>query len=472
MLHDRHRGWIEQRGISVELAEKLGLETVSLNGANWLSVPYVSDGKTINHKYRLTSDKRHQMDPDAPLALWNEDCLREQSHRPVVICEGEWDAIVALQMGWRAVSVPNGAPAEATDDPGSSKRYQYLWRAQELLNRVEKFILATDDDPAGRALRADLVAMLGAERCSFVEYPFPAKDLNEVLLEHGPEGVAAALNTAKPVPIRGLYRVSDFPDPGPLQTIPIGIPGLSDLISVVLGSFTVLTGWAGEGKTSLTMAMIGHLIRHNVAVCIGTFETMPRPVLERKLRAAIMECGEFTITAAQAREADQLIQDNLSIIAQMVDEDQEMSLEDVLEFAATAVKRDSSKLLLLDPWNEIEHKKRKDETETEYTGRAIRALKRFARQHQVAVWVVAHPAKPGEGKRGTPGLYSISGSANWANKPDYGLVFTRNRETNIAKVHVTKVRMGMPGREGEVELEFDWRTSSYRTAPSHIGAPQ
>jgi twinkle protein len=219
------------------------------------------------------------------------------------------------------------------------------------------------------------------------------------------------------------------------------------------------------------MAIVGHLVRHNVPVTIGTFETAARPILERKLRASIMQCGEFTITAEQRREADELIYENVNVIAQMVGEDQEMSLEDVLDLARISVQRDGTKVLILDPWNEIEHKRRKDESETEYAGRAIRAIKAFARQYQVAVWVVAHPAKPGEGKRAVPGLYSISGSANWANKPDYGVVFTRNRQTNIAKVLVTKVRMGMPGREGDVDLEYDHRTSSYHLATWGIPSP-
>lgn len=464
MLHERHKEWIEARGISSALAEKFGLQTVMRDGAAWLSVPYVERGKTINHKYRLTSEKRHQMDPGAPLTLWNHDCLLDHSDKPVVICEGEWDAMVAVSLGWRAVSVPNGAPADETEDVANAKRYEFLWRAKDLLNNVKSFILATDDDAPGRALRADLVSLLGADRCSFVEYPFPSKDLNEVLLEKGPEGVSTALNKAKPVPVRGLFKISDFPEPGPTYTIPIGIPGLSDLISIVPGTLTVLTGYAGQGKTSLTMAMVAHLLRHNIPVTIGTFETQPRPILERRLRAAIIGCQEHGIPKEQIREADELIADNLTVIAQMVGEDLEMALEDVLELARVSVLRDGAKVLILDPWNEVDHKRRPNESETEYTGRAIRMLKHFMRQHNVAVWVVAHPAKPESGStKGIPGLYSISGSANWANKADYGIVYTRpDKASNVAKVHVTKVRMGLPGKEGDVELEYDFRTSSYR----------
>ena len=471
MLHQRHEEWIEARGISAELAHKFGLETVQRDGKAWLAVPYVERGKTINHKYRLISEKRHQMDEGAPLCLWNHDCLLEETDKPVVICEGEWDAMVALALGWRAVSVPNGAPADTTDDVANAKRYDFLWRAKDQLNKVKRFILATDSDGPGQALRTDLISLLGADRCSFVEYPWgvgkPLKDLNEVLLTFGKDEVSSILHDAKPVPVKGLYRLSDFPDIGEVTQIPIGIPGLSDHLSIVLSTLTVMTGWAGQGKTSLVIAIIAHLIRHNVPVSLGTFETMPRPILERKLRAAIIGCQEHSIPVDRIAEADALIADNLSLIAQMVGEDDEMTLEDVLENARVAIQRDGAKVVIIDPCNEIEHKRRKDESETEYVGRSIRMIKHFMRQHNVAVWVIAHPAKPdgGSTKLSTPGLYSISGSAMWANKADYGLTYSRpDKESNRAVVTVTKVRMGLPGKEGSIDLEYDWRISNYAQA--------
>lgn len=474
-LHPKHREWIEARGISGDLAEKFGLKTVRRGGKAWLSVPYVEHGLTVNHKYRLTSEKDHRMDPDAPLVLWNHDCLIAESDQPLVICEGEWDALTALQLGWRAVSVPSGGPAKPSDDPANAKGYEFLWRARDLLNRVPRIILATDDDQVGRALRTDLIALLGADRCSFVEYPFPAKDLNEVLNDYGADAVHKALREARPVPVKGIYRLGDFPNPGPVQTIPLGVPGLGEMLPIALPSLTVLTGYAGQGKTSLTVAIVADKLKHNVPVCIGTFETMPRPILETKLRAAMLGVAEndlHRVSEADLAGTDQLIADNLVIIAQMVGEDEEMDLDAVLDLARIAVQRDGCKMVILDPWNEIEHKRRRDENETEYANRSIRAIKHFMRTHNVAVWIVAHPAKPAEGntKLGIPGLYHISGSAAWANKADYGVSYTRpDKTTNIAKVHVTKVRMGMPGREGAIELEYDWRVSAFRPV---MGAPQ
>lgn len=481
-IHPKHVAWIEARGISAELAEKLGLVTVHEAGGAWLSVPYVENGQTINHKYRLTSEKRHRMDPDAPLILWNLAALERAvaTGQPWVLCEGEWDAMVALQRGWEASSVPNGAPSSETEDVANAKRYDFLWRAKDLIAQVSRVILATDDDPAGRALRADLIRLIGADKCSFVEYPFPTKDLNEIELEYGADAVHKALREAKPVPVRGLYRIGDFPEPGPTETLSHGIPILCDMLPIVFPSLTVLTGYAGQGKTSLTMAIVARMIRYGLPVCIGTFETMPRPILERKLRAAIIGCSENDLASANFRppaeriaEADEIIAQNLTIIAQMVGEEDELTLEDVLELARVAVQRDGARMLILDPWNEIEHKRRKDETETEYVNRAIRAIKHFMRVHNVAVWLVAHPAKPdsSSSKLATPGLYNISGSAAWANKADYGVVYSRpDKSKNIAKVSVTKVRMGMPGQEATAELEYDWRISAYRAAPGVTGS--
>jgi twinkle protein len=50
-----------------------------------------------------------------------------------------------------------------------------------------------------------------------------------------------------------------------------------------------------------------------------------------------------------------------------------------------------------------------------------------------------------------PRLLDISGSANWANKADFGLSYHRG-ENNSADLCVTKVRKGYPGRRGNVKV--------------------
>lgn len=466
MMHPRHKEWIEARGLDPALAEKFGFQTHRDHDGAWLSIPYSEGGETINHKFRLTSEKRHKMDPGAPLALWNADCLNDPKVRngqaPVVITEGEWDALAAIQSGFQfAVSVPNGAPAQATADLETAKRYDWVDRHAEALSGVREFVIATDADQPGYNLAADLVGLLGADRCRFIEYPFPCKDLNEVLLEYGPERVVDLISTARPYPVQGLFSMADFPERGEVRSYGIGVQPIADLISIVPGTLTVLTGYANQGKSTLMNAVIGHALRYHFPVCVASFETDVKPILRDGLRMSILECSKHDLTKVELSDADDIIDARLSIISQAVDEDLEMDLDKFLSLCRTAVKR-GAKMIVLDPWNELEHKRRRDETETDYISRSLRAIKRFAKQYDVAFWIVAHPTKPHEGVKKIPGLYDISGSANWANKADYGLTYHRpDFDKNEADIVVTKVRMGLPGKRGSVKVSFDFRSSCF-----------
>ena len=452
-LHQRHREWIEARGISAELAEKFGLATATKDGKAWLAVPYVENGLTVNHKYRLISEKRHQMDQGGKLVLWNHDCLLEDSDEPVVICEGEWDALVAISLGWRAVSVPNGAS-------GGEGKLSYLWEARDALNRVSKFILATDSDEAGLKLRANLVAHLGADRCSFVEYGADCKDLNETLDRYGVEAVSMVLKSATPFPVKGLYTIDDFPERPELVAWPTGIEPLGDMLYIVPGTLTVFTGHANMGKSTVMNSVIANMLKGGIPTLVASFETDVKPILRDGIRASLLGVGYHEIRNHDTRACDALIRDKMRIITQTVDEDDELDLEAFLDLCRVSVQRDGTRFIVLDPWNEIEHKMRHGEPETVYIGRALRAIKRFAKVHDVAFWIIAHPTKPFEGKVRMPRLLDISGSANWANKADFGLSYHRGDE-HTADLCVTKVRMGYPGRRGNVKVTYDHRISRF-----------
>lgn len=464
-MHEKHKEWIAKRGIDPELAAKLGVETVNKNGANWITVPYLENGKVVNRKYRLTSEKRHQMEAGADLLLWNCDVLKDPRAKtePVVITEGEWDAIAAIQAGsFLSVSVPNGAPGKLTEDLDTATRYNWFDRHLKELSEVKTFILATDGDEAGQYLAADLVALLGAERCKFVKYPEHCKDLNEVLHAYGESGVAAVLNQAKPVPVKGLYSLSDFPEKAEVRFVETGIPAISDLLKIVPGTLTVFTGYANMGKSTLMNEIIANVMR-KFPVCVASFETDVKPILRDGLRKSIMGCSTEDMKVMDFTECDAALETRLKIITQSVDEDLEMGLDEFLDMCRVAVVRDGVKMIVLDPWNELEHKRRRDETETDYISRALRAIKRFAKQYDVAFWIVAHPTKPQEGSKKVPGLYDISGSANWANKADYGLTYHRpNPEENDALIIVNKVRMGLPGKKGKARVMFDFRCSRFQ----------
>jgi twinkle protein len=138
----------------------------------------------------------------------------------------------------------------------------------------------------------------------------------------------------------------------------------------------------------------------------------------------------------------------------------------ILEKARAAVIQYGVKGLVIDPYNEIEHQRPPGLTETEYVSDMLNRIKHFARNHDLHVWFVAHPAKPmrtREGDYPVPSLYDISGSANWSNKADIGVVVERHFEENNRSVtiHVKKVRFKSIGIAGTARLEYDRATGIY-----------
>jgi twinkle protein len=455
MLHEKHKAWLAKRGIQSDIAEKLEVVTRSDSRGNWLVFPYRLNGVLVNRKFRLTSEKQHEMETGGRLCLWNAEALKSRQvvdhGGSVIITEGEFDAMAAIQSGFGAtVSVPNGAPTDRIDDPVNSNRYRFLWESQDDLERVKHFILATDNDGPGLTLAHDLAAILGPERCKFIVYPDGCKDLNEVLVAQGSEGVSRVINSAKPFPVKGLYDMADFPDSPPVRSMPLGIDCLADKMEIVPGTLTTVMN-----------TIIAHAVAHGVPICLASFETPPKPILRDHIARALIGCSFHEFVDHPLRNGAYLeIEKNVKIISNALDEELEFDVDTFLETVRISILRDGVKIVVLDPWNELEHKRSRDETLTEYVGRAIRKVKAFARRYNVAFWIVAHPTKPQRGVNQMPSLYDVSDSANWSNKADYGLVYHRADKTlNQAQLAVVKVRMGLPGMCAAETVMFDHRNS-------------
>lgn len=455
MLHDRHKQWLEQRGIRSDTAEGLEVSTTRDDRGNWLCFPYRQDGQLVNRKYRLTSEKAHRMDKGGKLCLWNEAALRlpqvTAGKASVIITEGEFDAMVAIQCGFAAaVSVPNGT-SSTTSDPFTGNAYAYLWESKDQLERVREFILAVDGDAPGLSLAHDLASILGAERCRFVTYPEGCKDLNEVLIAHGQDGVVRVIDSAKPFPVKGLYSLEDFPDAPPVQGMQTGIACMDEHLEVVLGTLTVFTGYANMGKSTVINTILGHAVARGVTCCVASFETAPKPILRDGIAKALIGCPDREFMAhPQRQQAYASIEKHIKIISNALDEDLELDIDAFLETARISVLRDGAKIIVLDPWNELEHKRNRDETMTEYVGRAIRKVKSFARRHNVAFWIVAHPTWSTKIVRPVPVefvenfvKYGQEGCENM-----YGKRATARYKRAVGPLRLKRLRRGELAREG------------------------
>lgn len=465
MLEAKHLALLQERGLDAETVVRFGVESSPKLGGDCVVLPFLRDGKVVNHKYRtIAGEKRFCQDADAVKCFWNMDAITDPAlaNEPLIITEGEFDAMIAIQCGYqRTVSVPDGAPAEQIGD-GPSRKYDFLDTAPQALSDVREIILATDGDGPGMNLMHDLALRLGRARCKWVKYPKECKDLNDAFRRYGEKGVTETIRRAQWVKVAGLYRMSELPpvtEPVPTE---IGIIGLEKHYKVRLGDLAVITGIPGHGKTTLVNEVAGRLALKGWGVCFASFEQRPQTDHRRALRTFYSGRRVIHQHEVEIQSADRWIDQQFSFI--VPDEDEDASLDWVLEAAAAAIIQHGAKLVVIDPWNEMDHVRPPDTTLTEYTGLAIKRLKKFAKKFWVHVIVVAHPAKmlrAKDGKIPVPSLYDISDSAHWHNKPDVGLIVHRMDEITTM-IRAEKVRYEAIGVRGDVFGSFNVETARYQ----------
>jgi twinkle protein len=444
---------LEKRGLDSETCGQLGLYTQSRDGSvgeryeGALVFPFVREGKEVNHKYRLPG-KQFMQDKGAPRAFFNEDCLRDPTlaHLPVIITEGEFDAIAAIQSGHpRTVSVPDGA----------NSNLDFFTDIWPLLESVPRFILAGDGDEKGAQLNEELARRLGAARCAWVDYPC-GKDLNAK--EEGSEAVSAAIENAKPYPIKGLFKLSDYPPDPNFQTFATGWKCLDDYLKLWLEEFVVITGIPQHGKSTWALHLAAQLAQvHSLHSVIASFEMRVNPHVANVFRK---------YHGGTQREADRWINDHFTFIDQDPSCDDRMDISWVIDKASDAVIRYGVRWLWIDPWNQIQHRRDKGESTVEYQERAIFELKQFGRRFGCGVGVIVHPTKDVKdhrsGKVRVPGLYDIDGSAHWYNAADHGIVIDRpDLGSNLIGVHVKKSRYREGGVCGVGALRYDFRVNRF-----------
>lgn len=460
-LTERHAEILEGRGLDLELLDRMGVVTHAERGGDWISIPYHRGGSVVNQKHRtIAGEKRFYQDKDAVKCFWNVDVITDATlaGEPLVICEGEMDAFIALQAGFaRTVSVPDGAPKEQKGADEDGTKYSYVTDMLDALRPVSVIILATDGDGPGVNLMNDLALRLGRAKCRFVRYPAGCKDLNDVLVKHGAEAVRATLERAEWVSVKGLYRMSELPPLTDPAALPLGHAAVDKHIRIRRSDFQVVTGIPNMGKSTWVNETACRLARKHGAVT-AFFSPEQRAQIDHKraLRHWFIGKPRDEWTAGEVRDADEWIDKHFVFL--LADDDTDATLDWFFDTAAAAVIRHNAMMISLDPWNELEHQRPAGVSLTEYVGEAIRSLKKFARRFNVHMCVTAHPMKLQRdrktGEYPVPTLYDISDSAHWYNKPDLGVVVHRTPEHSI--IRVEKVRYnGINGERGDILVEFN-----------------
>lgn len=470
-LTSRHLQILDDRGLDAETLVRHGIVSCEApDGNDWIAIPYRVGDRIVNWKYRtIGGPKKFYQEAEADKVWWNHNVLLDRTldGRPLIITEGEFDALVAIQCGFvRAMSVPDGAPAvEVGDNPHSSK-YSYVTDSLPAMgfDVAKEIILATDTDGPGANLANDLAIRLGRGRCKWVRYPKGCKDLNDAFMQFGARGVTESLARADWMKVDGIYRMRDLPPLPEREAHEIGL--FNKNYRLRTQDFVVLGGIPSHGKTSILNEIASRAVtKLGWPVAFASFEQAPQLDHKRNLRTYYHGKRVNWLTEREKEEADGWINRNFVFI--VPSEDDQVDLRWVLEKAAAAVIQCGVKMLIIDPWNEMDHVRPSDMSLTEYTGYAIKEFKRFARKYDVHLIVAAHPTKLIKDKEGNyqvPTLYDISDSAHWYNKADIGMIIWRGKVNGYAQtiLRVAKNRyQDITGLPGDVVLQFNPDSNHY-----------
>lgn len=459
--------WFKNRGIQeqVLIDERIGY------GNRWIHFPFYKDGEVVNVKSR-TADKKFKQTKNAEKCFYRYDHMTGMD--TIIITEGEMDALSLVQSGFHnVVSIPDGAIAPNTK--GSDLKFSFLLSAEKQLMNAKTVIIAMDDDSAGHTMRDELSRRIGREKCYRVSYPSDCKDVNDVLVKYGEERVIEIITDAHPYPIDGVVTISDVAD----ETIDLlnkpdhlglsaGWSGLDPHYRVSTSEVTVITGVPNMGKSEWADALMINMVQNHLWK-FGIFSAENFPVKHHLLKLLAKFTGKpfyggERMTDDIARNSMDILNDHIKFIGT---QENNVTVESILEQARILNYRYGLNGLIIDPWNTVEHKFRSGENETNYVSRILASLNTFAKVHEIHIWIVAHPRKmenDNNRKVVVPSPYDISGSANWYNKCDNCITVHRHKDEDedYVGVHVQKIRFQYKnGTPDTAKLQYDTRTGRY-----------
>lgn len=433
---------------STEWMPKAAKEILTIN------FNYFRSGQLVNIKYR-GKDKDFKLHKDAELILYNLDNIG--TCEDLIIVEGEMDVLSFIEAGYlNVVSVPNGAKLQ-------NNNLEYVSSSWDSIAHVKRFILAVDNDEAGRSLRIDLANRLGMSKCVYVEFE-GAKDANEYLVKNDINTFKKQVDNYKEFPLEGSFTIDDvYPQLETLYHKGLDMGVSCDIpnfrLRFVKGYITTITGIPGHGKSDFLDMICLNLLRHQGWK--GAFYSPENKPTELHLSKMICKIqGQSWIGDNRINEMDMVTTAGyLNKKVWWVKPEKDFTLDSILDKVRQLKDRVGIDYFVIDAWNKLEHKY--TDSETKYIGGSLDKIAMFCENENVHCFLVVHPTKMRKKKDSdsyeVPTLYDCAGSSNFYNKSDNGITIYRNfaDDNKTTEVHITKIKFTHWGQLGSGAYHYD-----------------
>lgn len=335
-----------------------------------------------------------QKDADTTPLLFNMNRINTTS--PLLITEGELDCAAAIESGYlNAVSVPLGAG-----------NFHWIEENFDWLEQFDSIILCSDNDKAGNEMRKEVLNRLGSWRTRFVEIPFECdghkiKDLNELMYFGGKDAVIDAILNAKDTPVDSVSDFSDIQslDLSEIDGIDTGFKMLDrKLMKLFYGTFNILTGVNGAGKSSFLSQLVCNCLDQEKNVFMYSGEL---PNYQAKNWINFIFAGRYNVNRYENKDVEyykvnKTVQPSIDEYYRgklfIYKDGYSQKAQDILASMEASARKYGCKLFVIDNLTSISLGG-SDSTKWEKQEEFISRLIAFAKKFQVVVFLVVHPHK-------------------------------------------------------------------------------
>lgn len=460
---DAHIGCLMHRCYGKEDDKKSG-------GTTYHCIAYVNyvNGQPVNVKYRscdplkvsaASPDAEQRVDytklwsqdsPTSPCPPYHIDCINplivsEDNIPKLIVTEGEKDVLTLHEAGYLfVISVPNGAASDLT------KTFEAF---EPWLEQVRDIVICGDRDLSGRTLVKHLGDYFGT-RCLYTTLPTDCKDISDVLATYGADVVREIIDSAKPKQTSDIITVSEREEKI-LDVLrgeydhgyEVGYGPLTDRIfhPTDQGGLIIITGKPNSGKTDflndLTCRLMAKTGRN---VCYLSFEVPDKDKhIARLIRLMLGKVNTAGYTREQLQPIVSFLNDHM---VHLELNETPPTPANILSRAEMVNRQIPLKYLVVDPYLFMEVETGRYNTETQAIKAMLTQMQAWGRIHNIWVVIVAHPRSLkkqfGKTELEEIDMYTIAGSANWANLADFIFSISRINQPDrvYTRLDMLKVR--------------------------------
>lgn len=444
--------YFAKRKISQKTVDLYG---VSFNDKKEIVFPYYKYGELVNVKYRTNlgnGKKKFRQEKDTEKTLYGMDLVKDTD--TLIWVEGEMDVLALAEQGIFAVSIPQGA---------SENKLECIENCFDFIQQFKTHIIAVDNDVPGDKLKESLLSRIGKEKCKVVNWK-QYKDADEALI--GGENLKTFIDSAEDIAPDGIltfydcfdeiYKYNFEKDSDYFET---GWTKFDNLVKIRTGYMMIVSGYPSRGKSTFVDNLLMNLSkRYGLKHLIASFES----VIAGHYNSLLEMYSEVAIYRYMREHDNNIFGEPFEFIADhfyRFDIDRLWTVDEIIERTELAVRKYGVKTLVIDPYNRLNNKI-VNNREDLYIGSILSKLSMLAKRLNILVIFIAHPKKP-DGEK-MPNMYSISGSGDWYNMADYGIIVHRDRSesgklNNLPTIFVEKVKNHFLGDTsgGEITLQYD-----------------